>query len=235
MAPKIISIEGNIGSGKSTLLNLLRSYYSNNTNVVFADEPLDVWNTITDKDGVTMLEKFYADQEKYSFQFQMMAYISRISELKKLVKNSTDDTIIITERSVYTDKNVFAKMLYDDGLIEEVEYKIYLKWFDEFVEDVRVDNIVYVMCNPATADNRVKKRSRTGENNIPIDYLTKVHNYHQEWLINSSECPITLLDGESDREKDIESYIDMLHVIDALVTKQNVSITSNTSISDNHI
>lgn len=221
MAPKIISIEGNIGSGKSTLLNLLRTYYSDNKNVVFADEPLDVWNTITDKQGVTMLEKFYADQEKYSFQFQMMAYISRISELKKLVKNSTDNTIIITERSVYTDKNVFAKMLYDDGMIEEVEYKIYLKWFDEFVEDVRVDNIVYVMCDPTVANDRIKKRSRTGESNIPVEYLTKVHNYHQDWLIHGSECPLTLLNGDVDRTEDNESYSDMIQVFDALIPGGN--------------
>ena len=65
----IISIEGNIGSGKSTLLANLREYFKDNDNVVFLKEPVDEWEKIKDKDGITILEKFYADQEKYSFPF----------------------------------------------------------------------------------------------------------------------------------------------------------------------
>ena len=42
---KIISIDGNIGSGKSTLMGNLKSYFSNNTNVVFLKEPVDEWET----------------------------------------------------------------------------------------------------------------------------------------------------------------------------------------------
>ena len=63
---------------------------------------------ITDKKGETILAKFYKDQDKYSFSFQMMAYISRISLLRKIIKKNPT-AIIITERSVLTDKNVFAK------------------------------------------------------------------------------------------------------------------------------
>ena len=43
--------------------------------------------------------------------------------------------IFITERCLYTDKHVFAKMLYDDGKIESVNYAIYNKWFDTFIDD----------------------------------------------------------------------------------------------------
>ena len=44
--------------------------------------------------------------------------------------STSADTIIITERSLHTDRMVFAKMLYESGLIEDVNYQIYLKWFD---------------------------------------------------------------------------------------------------------
>ena len=82
----IISIEGNIGSGKSTLLANLREYFKENENVVFLKEPVDEWEKIKDKEGTTILEKFYADQEKYSFSFQMMAYVSRIKVLRDTLR-----------------------------------------------------------------------------------------------------------------------------------------------------
>ena len=81
---EIISIEGNIGSGKSTLLEHLKTYYSNNDNVLFLREPVNEWNNIKDEKGETILAKFYAEQEKYSFTFQMMAYISRLKILKDI-------------------------------------------------------------------------------------------------------------------------------------------------------
>ena len=124
----IYSIEGNIGSGKSTFIDILRKE-NKLKNSVYLEEPVKVWETIKDKNGVTILEKFYGNQEKYSFSFQLMAYISRLSELKKKIKENPSK-IIFTERSILTDRNVFAKMLYDDKKIEEINYNIYLKWFD---------------------------------------------------------------------------------------------------------
>lgn len=68
---------GNIGSGKTTLLTHVREILQSknlNQKIIFLKEPVDVWETIKDEEGKTMLEKFYADQEKYSFAFQMMVF-----------------------------------------------------------------------------------------------------------------------------------------------------------------
>lgn len=184
----IVSIEGNIGSGKSTLLENLRHYYSNNSHVIFLKEPVDDWAKIQDENGVTMLEKFYADQEKYSFPFQMMAYISRLKVLRDALKyikslNTSDKKfVIITERSLYTDKMVFAKMLSDAGKIEHINYQIYLNWFDTFSEEFPVHKVVYVKTNPEKCHNRILKRSRDGESNIPLEYLTNCSLYHDNML-----------------------------------------------------
>ena len=84
---KIITIEGNIGSGKSTLLEFLRNeLILDNKKVIFMKEPVDEWEHIKDSNGTTMLQKFYENQEKYSFPFQMMAYISRLKLLKETVE-----------------------------------------------------------------------------------------------------------------------------------------------------
>jgi len=177
----IVSIEGNIGSGKSTLLANLRQYYKDNINIVFLKEPVDEWEKIKDANGLTILEKFYADQEKYSFSFQMMAYISRLKVLRDALKTTPKTnakTILITERSLYTDKLVFAKMLYDDGKIEDVNYQIYLNWFDAFSEEFPVHKVIYVKTDPENCHNRIIKRSRDGEENISLDYLKNCSLYH---------------------------------------------------------
>jgi deoxyadenosine/deoxycytidine kinase len=188
----IISIEGNIGSGKSTLLANLREYFKTNDNVVFLKEPVDEWEKIKDKNGVTILEKFYADQEKYSFPFQMMAYVSRIKVLRdtlreKIEKNRITNKenqhfIIITERSLHTDKMVFAKMLYDTGKIEYINYQIYLNWFDTFSSEFPVHKVVYVKTSPKKCYERISKRSREGEDNIPLKYLESCSLYHDNML-----------------------------------------------------
>jgi len=210
---KIVSIEGNIGSGKSTLLENLRNYYNENSCVVFLREPVDDWEKIKDKQGNTMLKKFYSDQEKYSFAFQMMAYISRLKILRDIVKKIKDDKsknyIIITERSLYTDKYVFAKMLHDQGKIEDVCYQIYLNWFDEFAKDFPIDYSVYVNTDPQICYNRIHKRAREGEEVIPLAYLQECHNYHEEFL---------------DNEKGIKT--------NKLILDGNVNIYENTEILD---
>jgi len=222
---QVISIDGNIGSGKSTLLAKLKEHYADNDHVVFLKEPVDDWEKITDENGITMLEKFYSNQEKYSFSFQMMAYISRLKVLKDTKKmiigsylngsaNSSKPYIIITERSLYTDKMVFAKMLYDSKKIEEVNYKIYLSWFDTFSEEFPVDKIIYVKTSPEKCHSRILKRSRDGEANIPLEYLNNCHKYHDDMLDTSlEECVCKnqlILDGNVniyENENQIEQWI----------------------------
>ena len=190
--PKIIAIEGNIGSGKSTLVSKLEEIFKNNTDYYFLQEPVSIWNTIKDENGVTILEKFYNETEKYAFQFQMMAYISRLSILREALKNK-NAKYIITERSIYTDSNVFAKMLYDDKKISLIEYTIYKKWFDEFISEIPISKIIYVKTDPEVAHQRVIIRNRTGEQ-IPIEYLTRCHDYHEKWL-KKQDCEMITLNG----------------------------------------
>jgi deoxyadenosine/deoxycytidine kinase/ribonuclease HI len=206
--PIIISIEGNIGSGKSTFVEHLQQSYDGtpcnkrkNFSVCFLQEPVDDWHSITDKKGETMLSKFYADSKKYAFPFQMMAYISRLALLRDALKTGYD--IIITERCVQTDKMVFAQMLYDDGKMEDVEYAIYNKWFDEFISDIPEIFTIYLRTDPEVAKKRVEKRARDGET-IPLEYLTACHEYHERWLTSKPEHTIKTIDVNADTEANAE-------------------------------
>ena len=111
---KIISIEGNIGSGKSTLIDNLRKHFADNDRVVFIKEPVDEWDTIRDVSDNTMLQLFYRNPKKYSFAFQMMAYISRLNCIRTTIAANPNATTFITERCLHTDKHVFALMLWKE-------------------------------------------------------------------------------------------------------------------------
>ena len=193
--PTIISVEGNIGSGKSTLVSEMKEVLPTlfNGQIYFLQEPVDEWEKICDTNGESIITKFYNNQKKYAFSFQMMAYISRLKTLTELVNKIPQDSVIICERSVWTDKNIFAKMLYQDNNIEEINYVIYNKWFEFFMKETNLGGIIYLNTDPETSFKRVIKRSRDGEN-IPIEYLKKCHNYHSEWLKSIDEPLLTLND-----------------------------------------
>jgi deoxyadenosine/deoxycytidine kinase len=220
---KIVSIEGNIGSGKSTLLENIRNFYDKNTNVIFLREPVNDWEQIKDNEGNSMLKLFYANQEKYSFAFQMMAYISRLKILRDtIIKIQNDDPknnseyVIITERSLYTDREVFAKMLYNQGKIEYVCYQIYLNWFDEFAKDFPINYSIYVCTDPVKCYERIHKRARDGEEVIPLAYLTDCHKYHEDFLNNSNIIKNTLfLDGNVDIYKNeiiVDEWLNKINI-----------------------
>jgi deoxyadenosine/deoxycytidine kinase len=210
MPAKIVALEGNIGSGKSTLLAKLQEYFHEDVSskrVVFLQEPVKEWESIVDKDGKTMLQKFYDDQVKYSFPFQMMAYISRLALLKKTV-HENPDAIILCERSLHTDKMVFAKMLYGDGKIEDVNYAIYLKWFDTFAQDYPLAGVIYLKTDAEVCSRRIEKRNRTGEDGIPFEYLEKCGYFHNDMVFELSKTvKCNTLDGNQDIKYKLNEWI----------------------------
>ena len=200
--------------------------HGTNKSYIFLKEPIDEWNKIKNSAGVTILELFYADQETHAFPFQMMAYISRLALLKKAVDVAKEklrdvwgagreqppalltrnhDVYIITERNLYTDRHVFAKMLHDAGKINDVNYQIYDMWFNEFAEMYKPECTVYVRASPETCYDRVHKRNRTGEEVIPLSYLTQCHNYHETMMLEigqqDDKHPILMLDGDECAEE----------------------------------
>ena len=222
----LVSIEGNIGAGKSTLVKKIQECStSSDIDMICLQEPVDEWNEIKDENGVTILENFYQDQTKYAFSFQMMAYITRLKRLMDTIDEHTQTqsktnnrnrkTIIVMERSLWTDKNIFAKMLYDDGKIGKMEYEIYNRWFNVFIEKIPPINVVYLKVPPSTCKERIQVRNRKGEENITIDYLKSCHEYHEKWLNKSvskqkSNISLTIDDNSKTTVDEIKDWIKSL-------------------------
>lgn len=216
----LVSFDGDIGSGKSTMMKKAEEYYANNENVIFAEEPVRKWNLIKDKNGTEMLKLFYQDQEKHAFKFQIMAFISRLSGLREIVNaNKGKNIVIITERSLYTDKEIFAKMLYDQGKMSDVEHQIYLTLFDEFASEFEVNKVVYIRTDPVKCHERIHVRAREGEELIPLAYLEECHNYHEAFLDQDRRLfkEQLVLDGNQDIYQNPALVTDWMQQIDSFI------------------
>lgn len=211
--PIILSFEGNIGAGKSTILEKLQVFLTSKNNlamrVLFMKEPVDEWQTIVDPvSNENILQKFYADPKTYAFAFQIMAYATRLNILRKMVSDNQRDgecLVILCERCLETDKEVFAKMLYNDGCIDDINYQIYNKVSLE--NPFPVDGIVYLQSDPEICLDRITKRSRSGEQSISIDYLKKCHSYHELWFENKKQ-PLLRLNVNEDVNYDESDELD---------------------------
>jgi deoxyadenosine/deoxycytidine kinase len=192
----LISIEGNIGSGKSTIINYLKTL--DNKNIVFVDEPVKEWINIK-SNNKNALELFYEDQKKNSFWFQVLAYITRLRNLLDVIEKNPDK-VIITERSIYTDKYVFAQMLFESGNISDIEFQTYNYWFDTFESKTKIDVILYVNTKPEECINRIKVRNRVEESNVKLDYLKSCHQKHINWLENKQKSKIIYINGHQNKE-----------------------------------
>jgi deoxyadenosine/deoxycytidine kinase len=197
--PIVLSFEGNIGAGKSTILSKLQTYIEYHSSeipgkLLFMKEPVDQWTSITHPEsGENILQKFYADPKTNAFAFQIMAYTTRMNTLKQLITDNHkegEQLIIICERCLETDKEVFAKMLYDDGMIDELHYQIYN--LVSLENPYKTSGIIYLETDPDVCYERINRRSRSGEQSILIDYLKKCHDYHETWFSKTNPSILKL-------------------------------------------
>lgn len=211
--PYIVSIEGNIGSGKSTFLRSLQQHARDTITdyeIECIQEPVDEWNQIKDSSGESILEKFYANQKEYAFSFQIMAYITRLRKLIHAVKHRPN-CVYVCERSLETDKYVFAKMLYDSKKIREIDWIIYNHWFNTFVDTFKTNLIIYINTTPNNCHARIQSRNRKGEETIPLDYLQTCHEYHTSW-IQHTDTHTETFDGNIDiRSQD--KYVELIQSV----------------------
>ena len=215
MSHIIISLDGNIGAGKSTLLQEIRNKLHD---IVIVDEPVGQWTSLKNAKGKSLLELFYEDKNRWSYTFQNCALLTRLKNIQKAVEN-IDTTIsspqvIITERSVLTDKHVFAEMLYDAGNIDPLEWELYESWFNVFGKKYPVRAIIYVSTSSGTSKDRINTRNRSGEESIDLEYLDAVDKQHKKWIKNTN-IPVLTLSTEADIpvEENIERirlFVDVL-------------------------
>jgi len=194
MSHLIISLDGNIGAGKSTLLAEIRKSIPE---LHVVDEPVGQWTALKNDTGKNLLELFYEDKKRWAYTFQNCAILTRLKNIKEAVEELEQNgkKVILTERSVLTDKYVFAQMLRDAGDIDRLEWELYDSWFSIFSKQHQVNGIIYLSTSSTTSKERIHIRNRQGEDRIPLEYLDALDQQHKKW-IESTDIPVLTLSTE---------------------------------------
>ncbi len=197
--PLNLIVEGNIGAGKSTFLSIVKK----NLDLDIIYEPHEQWQSVAGEHN--LLELFYSDTKRWAYAFQTYAFVSRVVAQEKAKKEATKT--LLFERSVYSDRYCFAKNCYEMGTMTALEWSLYKEWFSWLVEThvTPPDGFIYLKASPECCLDRIFKRQREEERNVPLSYIEKLYEKHEEWLINKIDLtksllnvPVLILDCEKE-------------------------------------
>ncbi|XP_076006918.1 deoxyguanosine kinase, mitochondrial [Genypterus blacodes] len=214
---KRVSIEGNIAVGKSTFVRILTSACSDWEVVA---EPVSTWQSIQSGTTVSnLLQMMYQDPRRWSYTFQTCSFMSRLrTQLlppSAGLLSSEGTPVQVYERSVYSDRYIFALNMFELGCISPTEWALYQDWHsflvEQFGHQVALEGIIYLRAPPEKCMERLQCRGREEEQGVELDYLEKLHSQHERWLLEKSTeihfdklkgIPVLQLDVSAEFESD---------------------------------
>jgi deoxyadenosine/deoxycytidine kinase len=176
---KRIVIDGNIGSGKTTQLKLLSG------TLKVQCEPIHEWP----------LKLFYEDKTRWSFLLQMSILKSFLLEREE--ENEEDASIVVWERSPESSREVFWKMLSNDGTTVIEEEDVYLYFYERYAWTP--DLHVYIRTSPEECFRRISNRHQVGDVKIDFEYVKKVHEYYEQYI--GEKQNVLIIDGNKSSEE----------------------------------
>lgn len=222
----LLVLEGNIGAGKSTFLKILKE----NLDIDIIFEPTDKWQQVGA--GGNLLNLFYTDIKRWAYTFQSYAFITRVEAQLEALANSVHDVQIL-ERSVYCDRYCFAQNCFESGNMSALEWQIYKEWFSWLVEGhlQKPDGFVYLQVSPDVCKQRLEKRNRSEEVGVSIEYLQKLHDRHENWLIHKKDIadylvkvPVLTLNCDLDFENNLERRNKLLTDVQNFISNLNKTV-----------
>lgn len=176
-----IGIAGNIGCGKTTLTRMLAEHYG--------------WTARFESvDYNPYLEDYYEDMERWSFNLQVYFLNKRFRDV---VEISQTNDVIIQDRTIYEDANIFAPNLHQMGLMSKRDYENYRELFDLMMSLVKApDLLIYIQSSIPNLVAQIQKRGREYEKSIRIDYLTGLNERYENWIKNY-KGRLLILDGDN--------------------------------------
>jgi len=172
---RFVAIAGNIGVGKSTLTALLREQLN--------WEPF--FEAVNDN---PYLADFYQNMRRWSFHSQIFFLSRRLHHHWQLLQRANS---VIQDRTVYEDAEIFARNLYQQGLMDERDYDSYCELYKVVTTVLPPpDLIVYLRASVPTLQERIRRRGRTYEQAIAPSYLEQLNTLYEEWIGGFSLCPV---------------------------------------------
>jgi len=61
-----------------------------------------------------------------------------------------------------------------------IEYQIYDNWFNSLIDLAPLHKMIHLKTDPRISFDRIIKKNRIGENNIPFKYIKSCNKYHDD-------------------------------------------------------
>ena len=187
---KMILLEGNIGAGKSTMGRILKE----SGLFDFIEEPVEAWQ---EGFAANLLDAFYKDMGRWAFTFQITAFVTRAKTWQEVLA-LTDHSRVVLERSIFTDRYVFATNSHRLGGMTDAEWQVYCGLWDFLATNycVEPECILYYRTPAEICVERMKERGRSEEIGVSLEYLNQLEALHDTWLMEHPGAVV--LDGTRD-------------------------------------
>ena len=200
-----VVIEGNIGSGKTTLSKLLAERWGSRLMLEeFRDNPF--------------LPKFYKNPKQHGFALELSFLAERYHQ-KRDELNKTD----LFKPGIVCDYSFAKSLVFAKINLDEDEFGLYKSLF-HIIHDrlAKPDLLVYLHCSPEKSLRQIKKRGRSFEKDIQLDYLERINTGYLDFLKQQTGTRVVLLNTE---ELDfVSSKHDLAKITEALETSYSAGI-----------
>ena len=178
-AVRHIAIAGHIGVGKSSLTQIL----SEEMGIKAFHEP-NMENPF--------LKRFYTDMSQWAFHSQVFFLVHKFNAHRTLL---ADGSAMIQDRTIYEDAEIFANHLHESGLMSPEEYRTYHDLYSEFILLLPPPTImIYLRADVSTLIDRIHRRGRPEERQIPRSYLESLHQLYEAWFNRYTRSPKLAID-----------------------------------------
>jgi deoxyguanosine kinase len=192
-----IAIEGPIGVGKTSLAQALGLR-------------IGARIVLEDTDSNPFIARFYQDPEKYAFPVQLYFLLTRYNQQRQLAQQDLFAQATVTDYLLAKDR-IFARLNLDPD--ELVLYEGVYRLLDGQL--AKPDLVVYLRARVEVLAERVRKRNRTFERHISLEYLERVAAAYRDFFFYYDETPLLVVDSsEIDFVADPGDLEDLLREID---------------------
>jgi deoxyguanosine kinase len=174
---RYIVIEGPLGIGKTSLAQMLA-------------ERIGAQLFLEDVEENPFLANFYQDPKKYGFQAQVSFLLRRYNLALQMGQIGLFQRTAISD-FLFDKDQIFAKVNLDENefLLYEQIYQILRK------RVTPPDLVIFLQAKTEVLVQRIKRRSRKYEKNIPYKYLEKVNRAFNEFFFHYTECPLLVVNA----------------------------------------
>ena len=201
---KYIVVAGNIGVGKSTLVHLLCEK--------MGWEPF--YEPVTEN---PYLADFYENMQTWSFHSQVFFLAHRLKIQHSVIKYPG---LVIQDRSIFEDAEIFAYNLYLQGHFSQRDWDTYQALYQSIKDFLPPpDLVIYLRASVSTLIHRIMQRSRDYEKSISPEYLGNLNNLYRQWIDHFTYCPVLTVPAD-----DLD-YVAHPHHLDLIVKKVQEKLT----------